>query len=174
MLNKHEININNFYKFILIILISGLTNSCTDFKQVIGNEKYIPDEYVVIKTPKLTMPPGFGNENNDLFKKNNEERDSILTLDNVKSDNKDLQSLFNSDGVPNNIRELVDEETRGVGLSERTGLDYLFDRIPDTGVVLDSEKETLRLKKNKKESLPILSGPSPSIDVNTQKNINVK
>ena len=72
------------------------------------------------------------------------------------------------------IRKIVDEETLGLGLSERSGLDILFGNVPETGVVLDAEKESVRLKKLKKNSKSILSGASPSYDINEQKKIDIK
>ena len=42
-----------------------------------------------------------------------------------------------------------DEETLGIALSERRGIDILFGDIPKSGVVIDTKKEALRIRKNK-------------------------
>ena len=68
--------------------------------------------------------------------------------------------------------QIVDEETLGIGLSERSGIEILFGKTPETGVVLDAEKEAVRIKNNKNKS--ILSGSSPSFDINEQKKVNIK
>ena len=47
------------------------------------------------------------------------------------------------------ISETVDEETLGISLSERRGIDILIGDIPKTGVVIDPKKEALRIRKNK-------------------------
>ena len=60
----------------------------------------------------------------------------------------------------------------GISRSERTGLDILLGNQPEVGVYLDSEKETLRIKKTKDKSL--LSKPSPSINITDDKNLLIK
>jgi len=60
----------------------------------------------------------------------------------------------------------------GISRSERNGLDILLGNEPEVGVYLDSEKETLRIKKTKDKSL--LSKPSPSINITNDKNLLIK
>ena len=90
------------------------------------------------------------------------------------SKNEEFESLFDTENVPKNIRKLVDEETLGIGLSERSGLDILFGQVPETGVVVDSEKESIRIKNSEKNSKSILTGSTPSYDINEQKKINIE
>ena len=45
----------------LLIFFSFLNSGCSDFRQAIGKEKFIPNEYSFVNTPTLIMPPEFGN-----------------------------------------------------------------------------------------------------------------
>ena len=83
-----------------------------------------------------------------------------------------FDNLFNFNSVPKDIRKIVDDETLGISRSERTGLDILLGNEPEVGVYLDSEKETLRIKKSKEKSL--LSNPSPSINITDDKKLLIK
>ena len=168
---------NSFFKktFILIInlLLLLLNTGCSDLRQALGKEKFVPDEYSVMKTPKLVVPPGFGSES-DLFKGKEEQEKKIITLKRETSNNDEFMSLFDTSNVPSNIRKLVDQETLGISISARRGIDILMGTNPEVGVVLESEKETKRIKKIKKESESILSGPTDSIDINNNTVIQIK
>ena len=83
-------------------------------------------------------------------------------------------TIFDTKNVPKDIRKLVDEETLGISLGERTGIDILFGNVPKTGVVIDQKKEALRIKKNKLSKQDINSNPSPAFDVNSGKPLLIK
>ena len=169
-------------KFLLIFVFlipTGMLSSCSDFRKAVGKEVVVPDEFSVAVTPSLLIPPGYEIDpqvfkNNDLEKTNdnfnlNEEID-------IK-DNKDAISfgeLFDTKNVPKDIRKLVDEETLGISLGERTGIDILFGNIPKTGVVIDPKKEALRIKNNNFSKQNINSNPSPAVDVNSGKPVLIK
>ena len=157
--------------FALLIFFSFLNSGCSDFRQAIGKEKFIPNEYSFISTPKLIMPPEFGNKDNIIEKRSSIKETPELSLKN-KDNNSGFDYLFNFNSVPQDIRKIVDDETLGISRSERTGLDILLGNKPDVGVYLDSEKETLRIKNNKDKSL--LSKPSPSINITDDKNLLIK
>ena len=92
-------------------------------------------------------------------------------------DNKEANSfseIFDTKNIPKNIRKLVDEETLGISLGERRGIDILFGNIPKTGVIIDSKKEALRIKKNKLTKQDINSNPSPGVDINSGKPLLIK
>ena len=156
---------------ILLILFSFLSSGCSDFRQAIGKEKYIPNEYSFLSTPKLVMPPEFGNKDNIIEKRSSTKETPELSLKNQEKKSR-FDYLFNFNSVPQDIRKIVDDETLGISRSERTGLDILLGNEPEVGVYLDSEKETLRIKKSKEKSL--LSNPSPSINITDDKKLLIK
>ena len=82
--------------------------------------------------------------------------------------------IFATKNVPKDIRKLVDEETLGISLSERTGIDILFGNIPKTGVIIDPKKEAIRIKKNKLLKQNVNSNPSPAVDFNSGKPLLIK
>ena len=156
---------------VLLVVFSFLNSGCSDFRQAVGKEKYIPNEYSFLSTPKLIMPPEFGNKDNIIEKRSSIKETPELSLKN-KVNKSGFDNLFNFNSVPQDIRKIVDDETLGISRSERTGLDILLGNEPAIGVYLDSEKETLRIKKTKDKSL--LSKPSPSINITDDKNLLIK
>ena len=157
--------------FALLIFFSFLNSGCSDFRQAIGKEKFIPNEYSFLSTPKLIMPPEFGNKDNIIEKRNTIKETPELSLKN-KDNKSGFDTLFNFNSVPKDIRKMVDDENLGISRSERTGLDVLLGNNPKIGVYLDSEKESLRIKNNKEKSL--LSKPSPSINTTDNKKLLIK
>ena len=155
----------------MLIFFSFLNSGCSDFRQAIGKEKFIPNEYSFLSTPKLIMPPVFGNKDNIIENRSSIKETPQLSLKN-KNNKSGFDYLFNFNLIPQDIRKIVDDETLGISRSERTGLDILFGNEPDVGVYLNSEKETLRIKNNKDKSL--LSKPSPSINITDDKNLLIK
>ena len=159
---------------IFLVLCSIFQSSCTDFRQAIGKEKFIPDEFAIMRSPSLVVPPGYGIDLNAFEKSETDlETETIISLENENNNSNNLQSLFNFEDIPKNIRKLIDDETRGISLSNRKGIDILLGNTPKTGIVINSEKEMLRLKKNNNNSTNILSNPSPSINITNNKKINI-
>ena len=168
-----------FLKILVFLFPLGMLSSCSDFRKAVGKEKVIPDEFSVAITPSLLIPPGYKidpqalkNNNSDITK-----NDFNLTEEIEIKDKKEASSfgeLFNTKNIPKKIRKIVDEETLGISLSERRGIDILFGQIPKTGIVIDPKKESLRIKKNKSLKQKINSTPSPAIDINSGKPLLIK
>ena len=156
---------------ILLLFFSFLNSGCSDFRQALGKEKFIPNEYSFLSTPTLIMPPEFGNKDNIIEKGSSINKTPELSLKN-KNNKSGFDYLFNFNSVPQDIRKIVDDEILGVVKSERTGIDILLGNNPEVGVYLDSEKETLRIKNTKEKSL--LSKPSPSINTTDDKKLLIK
>ena len=156
---------------ILRLFFSFLNSGCSDFRQAIGKEKFIPNEYSFLSTPALIMPPNFGNNDNIIEKRSTTNKTTKFSLKN--RDNKSgFDNLFDFNLIPEDIRKIVDDENLGIVKSDRTGIDILLGNNPKIGVYLDSEKETLRIKNNKEKS--ILSKPSPSINTTDNKKLSIK
>ena len=80
--------------FALLIFFSFLNSGCSDFRQAIGKEKFIPNEYSFLSTPKLIMPPEFGNTDNIIEKRNTTKETPELSLKN-KDNKSGFDNLFN-------------------------------------------------------------------------------
>ena len=91
-----------------------------------------------------------------------------------KKEANSFSEMFDTKNVPKDIRKLVDEETLGISLGERRGIDILFGNIPKTGVVIDPKKEAIRIKKNQSTKQNINSNPSPAVDINSGKPLLIK
>ena len=169
-------------KFLLLFVFlipTVLLSSCSDFRKAVGKEKVVPDEFSVAVTPSLLIPPGYKIDP-QIFKTNNSEEANYNFNLNKEFDIKDkkevktFSEIFVNKNVPKDIRKLVDEETLGISLGERRGIDILFGNIPKTGVVIDSKKEAIRIKKNKSSKQNVNSNPSPGIDINSGKPLLIK
>ena len=169
-------------KFLLILVFLtslGMLSSCSDFRKAVGKEKVIPDEFSVAVTPSLLIPPGYDIDpqtfkNNGLEKTNdNFNLNEDINIKDIKEANSFIE-IFDTKNIPKDIRKLVDEETLGISLGERRGIDILFGNIPKTGVIIDSKKEALRIKKNKSLKKDINSNPSPAVDINSGKPLLIK
>ena len=165
------LDLRKFSVLLLIIFFSFLNSGCSDFRQAIGKEKFIPNEYSFLSTPTLIMPPEFGNKDNIIEKGNSINKTPELSLKN-KNKQSEFDYLFDFNSVPKDIRKIVDDENLGISRSERTGIDILFGNNPEVGIYLDSEKESLRIKNTKEKSL--LSNPSPSINTTDDKKLLIK
>ncbi len=165
------LDLRKFSILVLTTIFCFLNSGCSDFRQAIGKEKFIPNEYSFLNTPKLIMPPDFGNKDNIIEKGNSINKTPKLSLKN-KDNKSGFDYLFNFNLIPQDIRKIVDDENLGISGSERTGIDILFGNEPKVGVYLDSEKEALRIKNNKEKSL--LSKPSPSINTTDDKKLLIK
>ena len=165
------LGLRKFCIFVLLIFFSFLNSGCSDFRQAIGKEKFIPNEYSFLSTPKLIMPPEFGNKDNIIEKGNSINKTPELSLKN-KNKQSEFDYLFDFNSVPKDIRKIVDDENLGISRSERTGIDILLGNNPEVGIYLDSEKESLRIKNTKEKSL--LSNPSPSINTTDDKKLLIK
>lgn len=169
-------------KFLLILVFLtslGLLSSCSDFRKAVGQEIVIPDEFSVAASPTLLIPPGYEIDpkvlkNNDLDKTNDNFNLKEEIDIKVNKEANSFGEIFNTTNIPKNIRKLVDEETLGISLGERRGIDILFGNIPKTGVIIDSKKEALRIKKNKLSKQDINSTPSPAVDINSGKPLLIK
>ena len=170
---------NNFLLIFIFLIHLGMLSSCSDFRKAVGQEKIIPDEFSVAVTPSLLIPPGYNIDPKSLKKINLGKTDNYFNL-NQEIDIKDkkeansFSEIFDTKNVPKEIRKLVDEETLGISLGERTGIDILFGKIPKTGVVIDPKKEAIRIKKNKSLKQNINSNPSPAVDINSGKPLLIK
>ena len=170
---------NNLPKiFVLLLPIMLSISSCSDFRQAVGKEKMIPDEYLTVITPSLAVPPGYRIKpelikNNNLV--NSDQNTNLSDRLNVKNNNvNSFTDLFESKKIPKNIRSVVDEETLGISLSERTGLQILFGDTPQVGFAIDGKKESLRIRNNKKSGKKLDEDASPAFDINSGKTLLIK
>ena len=174
---------NNLPKiFVLLFPIMLSISSCSDFRQATGKEKVIPDEYLTVLTPSLEVPPGYKIDP-EIFKNNNlvnlDQNTNLsnrLNFENNKENNNanSFTELFGSKKIPKNIRSVVDEETIGIALSERTGLQILFGDTPQVGFAINGKKESLRIRNNKKSGKKLDEDASPAFDINSGKTLLIK
>ena len=170
---------NDVFKTIVFLLpFLFPLSSCSDFRKAVGKEKVIPDEFSGAVTPSIIIPPGYNIDAKVLKGNNINTKTDVKSIKDLNISNKGeltgFQKLFFSENIPKNIRKLVDEESLGISLSERTGIDILFGNIPETGVVIDVKEEAIRIKNNKSLGKAVNSDPTPAIDKSSGKPLLIK
>ena len=154
---------------LVVVALSG----CSDFKQAIGSEKTVPDEFEVVVRPPLSLPPGFSARPDDATLAG----DTIVSNATISAAGQasallgsrdgsaiGYDDLFAFDSVPSNIRDLVDEETAGILFERRLPFQIVFGGLPDVGPILDQMKEDVRLRANRLQGKVATDGASQAID----------
>jgi len=152
----------------IVLLLTGLT-ACSDFRRAIGDEKSTPDEFQVVVRAPLSLPPGFSDSPEDVLKQaqtsgSDAKSRTANLIGSATADGSGFASLFDFSGVPEDIRNKVDEETYGIKLESRLPLQVLFGGLPDVGPVLDKMEEDMRLRKARLEGKAPTEGGSKAID----------
>ena len=166
------------------VLVAGLSG-CSDFRRAIGSEKSAPDEFEVVVRPPLSLPPGFQESAENLTRSARAARQgpSQTASDALASDpisvteqnfgtgvgdvGTGYDGLFNFADVPQNIREIVDEETYGIRFERRLAVNVIFGGLPDVGPVLDKINEYDRLRQNALEDRLPNEGGTPALDLDS-------
>jgi hypothetical protein len=166
----------------LVLAGVGLVASgCSGFRKAIGEEKSSPDEFEVVVRPPLSLPPSFFANATQLTENapvassvSSSSDDSPIDARSVAAatlgategraaDN--YEQIFDFSAVPENIREIVDEETYGIRFERRIPLQVLFGGMPDVGPVLDKFAEDQRLRRTFREGQPATDGGTPAVDL---------
>ena len=121
--------------FASLLFFSFLNSGCSDFRQAIGKEKFIPNEYSFLSTPKLIMPPEFGNKDNIIEKRSSTKETPELSLKNQEKKS-GFDYLFNFNSVPQDIRKIVDDEGITILIIEHN-MDFILRQGVDRIVVMN-------------------------------------
>ena len=143
-------------KIFIVLLIISSTSSCTNFRQAIGSEKNVLDEFSIVEKNKLEMPPNFDlkSEMKTSHKTGSKAKDQISLLFGVERRNimddldNNLAQFFQFNNIVPNIRAIIDQETYNLQINSRAGIDIIFgsNNKPKIGPVLDPLKEKERLE----------------------------
>lgn len=147
---------------------------CSDFRQAIGSEKSVPDEFEVVVRPPLSLPPGFTSRPSDddsaaetivsASSAISAKGQTTLLLEARQGTATGYDELFAFNTVPDNIRALVDEETAGIRFERRLPFQIVFGGLPDVGPILDQMEEDARLRTNRLQGKLPTEGASKAKD----------
>jgi hypothetical protein len=180
---------------ITCLLLAGfglVASGCTGFRKAIGEEKSSPDEFEVVVRPPLSLPPNFF-ANSTQLTKNAPAAASASSPASLPDDSPidarsvaaatlgaaegraadDYEQVFNFATVPENIREIVDEETYGIRFERRIPLQILFGGLPDVGPVLDKFAEDQRLRRTLREGQSPTEGGTPAVDLRDDEPVTI-
>ena len=127
------------------LLVAGIglaVSGCSGFRKAIGEEKSSPDEFEVVVRPPLSLPPNFFASSSQLTEAapgagedSPTDARSVAAAELGSVDGAaggGYEAVFNFASVPDNIREIVDEETYGIRFEKRVPLQS-FGGLPRSG-----------------------------------------
>ena len=157
------------------LLVAGIglaVSGCSGFRKAIGEEKSSPDEFEVVVRPPLSLPPNFFASSSQLTEATPGAGEDSPTdarsvaaaeLGSVEgAAGGGYEAVFNFASVPDNIREIVDEETYGIRFEKRVPLQRLFGGLPELGPVVDKFEEDQRIRRNMREGQFLTEGGTPA------------
>ena len=158
-----------------LLLLAGfglVVSGCSGFRKAIGEEKSSPDEFEVVVRPPLSLPPNFFASSSQLTETapgaNEDSPTDARSVAAVElgsvggTAGGGYETVFNFASVPDNIRQIVDEETYGIQFERRVPLQKLFGGLPEIGPVLDKFEEDQRIRKNLREGQFLTQGGTPA------------
>ena len=165
-------------------IVGVVTAGCSDIRRAIGTEKSAPDEFEVVVRPPLSLPPAFAASAADLSDGASPASTTSVKMDaasraaNIFGANEGSAidgygQIFNFAAVPDNIRQIIDEETYGIRFERRLPLEALFGGLPNIGPVLDKVAEDQRLRQNLRDGRLPHDGATPGIDAQTNEPVSV-
>jgi hypothetical protein len=173
------------------LLLAGIglvASGCTGFRKAIGEEKSSPDEFEVVVRPPLSLPPNFFASSEQLTENAPTSSPAASTPDSP-IDARSVAAaalgatqgraadgyarIFDFSAVPDNIREIVDEETYGIRFERRIPLQILFGGLPDIGPVLDKFAEDQRLRQTLRKGQSATEGGTPARDLLDEESVTI-
>ena len=198
MPRPHQARIGRVAMTCLLLAGIGLVASgCSGFRKAIGEEKSSPDEFEVVVRPPLSLPPNFFTSSDQLTENANSSASSSATAvasaaTSAADSPIDARSVaaaalgaaegraadsyaqvFDFSAVPDNIRQLVDEETYGIRFERRIPLQVLFGGLPDIGPVLDKFAEDQRLRQTLRQGGSATEGGTPAMDLLAEEPVTI-
>ena len=194
MSRPHQARIGRVAITCLLLAGIGLVASgCSGFRKAIGEEKSSPDEFEVVVRPPLSLPPNFFASSDQLTENAASSASSSATAVASAADSPiDARSVaaaalgaaegraadsyaqvFDFSAVPDNIRQIVDEETYGIRFERRIPLQVLFGGLPDIGPVLDKFAEDQRLRQTLRQGGSATEGGTPAMDLLAEEPVTI-
>lgn len=170
------------------VLSTALLAGCSETRKALGIEKAPPDEFTVVSRAPLELPPDFTlrppkagaqrpqdatptqRARQTVFRAGEQQKQQAATA--IPQGNRSdaemalLRQAGASGGADQEIRQVVDDETRRQVAADRSFVDaLLFWRKPDPGgPVVDPQKESQRLRENVAQGKPATEGETPTIE----------
>ena len=158
-----------------------LLSACGELREDLGLGRNPPDEFAVVDRPALSVPPDFslrpprpGAPRPQAVSTEQKAQKALLgdaklttAADDVSPGEKALLKASGADEAPADIRSLVDREAAEKVVASPHLIEQLTDWSDDKdkdAVVIDAAAEAARLKKAKKEGVPLNKGATPTIE----------
>jgi hypothetical protein len=162
-----------------LLLVAGLgLSGCSKMRDELGLSRHSPDEFTVVKRAPLTLPPdynlrppadgsaiGAGRKSASA-----DARTAIFGGDerntqDQNSGNEVFLSKIGAQESDSSIRTVLDRENGYVALDNRSTIEKILRREPDSSnSVVDAKAEAARLQKNAATDRPLTEGETPVAD----------
>jgi Protein of unknown function (DUF3035) len=169
----------------LSFLLAGslLLGGCTDLKRALGMEKVVPDEFAVVQSAPLALPPDYSlrpprpgarptqevspteQARQTIFRAGEQQQAALPDADKRSTGENELLRQAGAAGAPHDIRDVVNKEAAQTtpvdqGLVEK----LLFWREPEkpvgvTDAVINPQQESERLKAAQTGAAPPAANP---------------
>ena len=169
------------FKLVLITFAFSLLG-CESSREVFGNKKVRPDEFLVYKRPPLSQPPDYGlrpPQQGTQEKRISPERMAKAAIIGVKAESQlgvqplqtspGMQSLLRNTGAltaSSSIRGIISEETSIYADEDERFVDKLIfwvDDQPFEGTVLNPKEEQKRIRNAQALGKPITDGETSHV-----------
>ncbi len=185
----HKIQSNNKLLFVMLVGMCALLSGCGgNAGKILGITKEAPDEFTVLKSNPLTLPPAFelqppsaSAQREATIQSREVARKAVFgrnddAINMVEKQNSALergfsmgetQILMHASALESNpeIRSLIDRETSFLAKEDEKITDaILFWKDKSPGVVIDAPREQKRIQKNRGLGLDITEGATPIIE----------
>ena len=169
------------FKLVLITFACSLLG-CESSREVFGNKKVRPDEFLVYKRPPLSQPPDYGlrpPQQGTQEKRISPERMAKAAIIGVKAESQlgvqplqtspGMQSLLRNTGAltaSSSIRGIISEETSIYADEDERFVDKLIfwvDDQPFEGTVLNPKEEQKRIRNAQALGKPITDGKTSHV-----------
>ena len=172
---------------VAILALAATLSACGNIRDTLGLGKNPPDEFTVLRTGPLTLPPDFqlrppqpgaprpseSSERDRTVGILLSESDSASAVEEATETTEPTETQgeaalirqAGADDVDPEIRHIIDREFAGYASEDEGFLESLLFWRPDDpgGDVVDAEAEAKRLRRNAAEGKPVTEGATPVI-----------
>lgn len=166
-----------------LILMVGALGGCTDLRRALGIEKAPPDEFAVLSSTPLTVPPDYGlrpphtpsgkpldltptqQARKTVFRLG--ETDKVVSGSGMSQGEQALLNHAGAGGLDPRIRQEVDAETAQTADANESFVDeLLFWKAPPPppGQPVDAAAEAQRIRQSEAEGKPVATPAPPSVE----------
>jgi hypothetical protein len=169
---------SNLFPLSAICLLALSLCACSNAKETLGLTRQSPDEFAVVKSAPLEIPPNFNLVPPNPGSPRPQEQSTAATAQQAVFGTETQMQTASSNGeeillqragatqVDPNIRRTIDLESQEEGSSKKPVVDRLLGWGSDekAATIVNAPEEASRLQNNAKAGKPVTDGETPTIE----------